>query len=550
MRIIIEPKTSIAVGDFGAAAASLTLTLEGRKKWLAFNRLQFETSGANVAAIRDRFPSAVVEDAREASEAAELLGEPETTPTGSPAPAFVLPPRDFQLANFERFKDKLFWAIFSEQGTGKTKVAFDIISHRFLRRMTTAVIVLSNPKGVHAQWIEEQLGKHLWHNVPVLAYVWDGKAPPKWVGRETPKMLQMVSGNIDMLRSAAGYALLEKIANQHRERLLILIDEADSIKNKDSQRSKLLRKLAEKTRQRGILTGTPIAKNLEDEWSEFYFLDPDVIGHKYRTSFRAQFCKMGGFENREVVGHRNLELFKSITAPHVFRATKDELDLPEKVYDEIVFDLTKEQKRIIKEIREKFFSDIDEKNGSTAASSGATALLRIQQVSNGFVISEDGSVVRLDNPRLEALQSLRRQVSGSMIIWCRFKEDVRIVREALGGVTIFGEDNDKQRAAAKDAFLRREAENLIATPGAAGKGVDGLQTVCGIAAYYSNSYNAIDRWQSEDRIHRIGMQGTATYFDLIGRGSPDRSILTNLRNKKALSTLVLDDVKKIMEELS
>jgi superfamily II DNA/RNA helicase len=177
-------------------------------------------------------------------------------------------------------------------------------------------------------------------------------------------------------------------------------------------------------------------------------------------------------------------------------------------------------------------------------------MLRIQQISNGFAVSEDESVLELANPRLDALLDLRRQISGPVIIWCRFKHDVKLLKKQFPrAVTIFGEDTQPERIVAKEKFMSGEATELLATPGAAGKGVDGLQNVCQDAIYYSNSYNAIDRWQSEDRIHRIGMAGTASYFDLIARGSIDRAILRNLKTKKDISAMALDDIKSIYEEI-
>lgn len=547
MKIVVEEKMSVASGQFGTEASQLALRLEGRKKWITHAKLRFETSQHNISTILSLFPEAGVEDARNRQEVANLLEAMEGRPVATPAPAFVLPPLDFQLENFERFKDKLAWAIFSEQGTGKTKVAFDIISHRWLSGMVTGVIVFSSPKGVHAQWIEEQMPKHLWRNVKILPYIWEGKKPPHWLGKETEE-LQMISGNIDMLKGN-GFKILEKFATQHKGKLLIIVDESDSIKNLNSSRSKKLRVLASVTPQRGIMTGTPIAKDLTDEWAQFYFLDPDIIGHKYLTSFRAQYCIMGGFENRSVVGHRNVEHFKKVTSPHIFRATKSQLSLPEKIYDSVVFDLSPEQRRMIREIREQFFSDITS-DSTLAVRNGASAIIRIQQITNGFAVDEDANIHWLANPRFDALTDLRRQISGPVIIWCRFKEDVKLLRKHFpGSVTIFGEDKQNDREQAKDSFLSGASQELIATPGAAGKGVDGLQKVCSDAIYYSNSYNAIDRWQSEDRIHRMGMKGSATYFDLIARGSVDRAILNNLKRKRDISTMVLDDIKQIMEDI-
>jgi len=545
MQIEISQKHAIASGAFANQAAALSLRLEGRKTWLGHAKLRFEASQHNISLLLSIWPDAVLNDLRN-----DAVGEfnDQSKINSDPIPEFVMPPYSFQLANFERFKNQAQWAIFSEQGCGKTRTAIDIICHRWTKGSVTGALILSSPKGVHAQWIDEQLPKHLWPSVKTETYIWDGKNPPVWLGKPSGK-LQIISGNIDMLKSQKGMGLLSIHATTHMERLFVLVDESDSIKNISAQRSRKVREIAALTPQRAIMTGTPIAKDLTDEWAQFYFLNPAIIGHKYITSFRSQYCIMGGFEGRDIIGYRNLEQFKSIVAPYIFRATKAELDLPPKIYDEVVFNLHPEQKEHIKNIRDNFFSSLGgDKAGSVR--NGASALLRIQQISNGFIVAEDETINIIANPRLSALVGLRRSIQGKVIIWCRFREDVRQVKSQFSdAVTIFGGNDADERAQAKAAFLNGAARELIATPGAAGKGVDGLQRICTDAIYYSNSYNAIDRWQSEDRIHRISMKGCASYFDLIARGSIDRAILANLKKKKDISTLALGDVIKIMEQL-
>lgn len=552
MSLIIRDKTStVKHKNLSAVSGRLIVGLEGRKNWAGMDKLTFESTESNIRLVKSLVPGVPVEDQRGIAQAFDT-GE-EAKPKKDVTEGewnFRMVPRDFQLENFKRFKDKLQYAIFSEQGTGKTKVSFDIISYRWLSNMITGVLILSSPKGVHSQWIEEQMPKHLWKGIEVDAAYWDGKKEPSWFGQRNPGKLQIYSGNIDMVSHDRSYKVLEKFVAMHGSRLKVIVDESDSIKNPASVRSKRLRKLVEPTMQRSIMTGTPIAKDLTDEWGQFLFLNERIIGIKYITAFRSQYCLMGGFENRQVVGHRNVEQFKSMTSPHVFRATKKDLDLPEKIYDEVVFDLSDEQKRHMRELKDEFITTV---NGAEANVSNAAALLiRMQQISCGYLVDDEKAKHELTNPRIDVLMKLSESISGKCIIWCRFNHDIELIKHKLGegAVSIYGKDSQKDRAESKERFLSDQSVKfLVASPAAAGKGVDGLQKVCSDAIYYSNSFNAIDRWQSEDRIHRIGMKGTATYFDLIARGSLDRHILKNLRNKKSLSDFVLDDMKLLAMEL-
>jgi SNF2 family DNA or RNA helicase len=142
--------------------------------------------------------------------------------------------------------------------------------------------------------------------------------------------------------------------------------------------------------------------------------------------------------------------------------------------------------------------------------------------------------------------------NGKKIIWCRFTRDVEVIQEMLGerAVTYYGEDSKAQKVDAKRAFiLDEDIEAFISNPAAAGTGVDGLQRVSSCAIYYSQSFNVVHRWQSEDRIHRIGAgDASATYIDLVARGTIDRSILSNHKKKKDLADLVLDDIRMMLKE--
>jgi len=547
INIVIATDKAILSGPFAERGLTFVQALEGRRHHTD-GRLTFEPTAHNLRIVKAAFPELGITP--------ENISETALHQSWVD-PLFRMTPHDYQLENFDRFKDAPVCAIFSDPGTGKTKTALDIVSHRWHARMITGVLVFSSPKGVHAQWVEEQIPLHMWENVPLQAWWWrgSGKVVPKWLAYASPwNELRIFSGNIEMLVSDRACMVLEIFMAAHHDKLLIIVDESDSIKNWSAKRSKKLRELASRhgVRQRMIMTGTPIAKDLTDEWAQFYFLDPRIIGHKYKTSFQAQFCIMGGFENRNVVGHRSVEQFKQITAPFIFRATKEQLHLPEKVYDTVQFELTDEQLKLIRQMREACIAVLDsEKDRRVLASTAATALLRIHQISCGFAVVSGEGTHELKNPRLDVLTDLLNQFGErKVIIWCRFRHDIEVICKALPNhaASIDGGTPAGGRTIAKNLFINdRNIKYLVATPDTAGKGMDGLQTVCSTAIYYSNSYNAILRWQSEDRIHRIGQKGTASYFDLIARGSPDKAILRNLRNKKDLSTFVLDDMRRIIE---
>lgn len=572
MKIEIGPKTCLATIPQTIPFPSLIMRLEGRKYVPKPGQIKFETSNHNIKAFSELYPLAEVVDTRSAlAEIYDAFGGADLTaaniPLASggdqflPAPAREIEPRwkyepfEFQRRNYERFKLKKLFALFSEPGTGKTKTDIDIMCYRFLAGHLTGAAVVAWPSSVHSQWIHEQIPMHLWDGIKIKMAAWDGKKWPDWVGEERPKgELQFIGINVEALNFDKGKKGLEKFLRLHGKKGWLKIDESQTLMTPSSKRTKEAIRLGKIVGQRSIMTGTPLAKNLIDEWSQFNFLDPEIIGHKYQTSFKAQYIILGGDDGRKVVGHRNIEQFNSLVAPHIFRATKaEELDLPPKMYDEIVFDMTPQQKKHQAELKQKFITMLDS-GEVTSVKNAATLLIRLQQLACGYMVTDDGQIEDFPfNPRLDALDSLLTRLTGKIIIWTRFNRDVELIKAKYGNraVTFNGSTSLADRKIAKEQFMDKGSlvDYIIANQDAMGAGVDGLQRVCQTAVYYSNSFNSISRWQSEDRIDRVGMIGSATFFDLIARGSVDRRIVNNLKAKRSFSDMVLGDVRRMIDEL-
>lgn len=71
-------------------------------------------------------------------------------------------------------------------------------------------------------------------------------------------------------------------------------------------------------------------------------------------------------------------------------------------------------------------------------------------------------------------------------------------------------------------------------------GIDGLQETVELAIYYTNSFNREHRWQSEDRIHRLGMCGTALYADMVVSGTVDELPLAAFKTTADLIQTLMD----------
>jgi SNF2 family DNA or RNA helicase len=252
----------------------------------------------------------------------------------------------------------------------------------------------------------------------------------------------------------------------------------------------------------------------------------------------------------KIVGYKNMqELQQRVDAYALRLRSADCLDLPERTYQVLPIQMTTEQKKVYDEMRKDALAEVE--GGVVVAEVAVVKLIRLQQILCGHVKDEDEVVHTLPQNRVEACADVMRNVDGKVIIWARFHHDIDLLVAALkeyNPVTWDGRTSTDERQMAKDRFIHDEECRLfIANPSAAGTGVDGLQHVSHTMIYYSNSFKASDRWQSEARLHRDGQKGTVNIIDLVVPNSLDGYILKALKHKKDVATAMVD-IREALEE--
>lgn len=517
--------------------------LEGRRRWSPAG-LHFEPTGHNLDVVRKLAP-------------AESEPTPEVEAFEEARAAYVSKTEPFphQVEALRRMLDR--FALFMDMGTGKSKVAIDRAGQLWAANRIDAVLVVSK-KGPHRQWIEEQFPTHYGSEL------WDGAF---WPVKRLPETLLVKDGrlkvfaiNYDGAKAEKGKRAAIDFVTAHRGRVFLVADESQEIKNAASARWRAMDEIKRKasTAHRVLLTGTPIAKDLTDEWSQLKWLDEGILGIKYVTTFRARFCRMGGYEGREVVGHVNVDEFRRLTDPYAFRVTQEDIGLLPPVFEEWAFDLDPRQISAMRALKNELLTEL-ESGAEISAANVAVATSKIQQIANGFVLDEDGRAHLLvepaKNPRLNAMEEYLDAHDGrKVVIWAKFRQDVALIAERLEkigrrAVEYHGGVSDKARADGVASFLSPNgADTFLGNAQSGGAGLN-LQGDCVSSLYYSNGNAAIDRWQSEKRIQRIGASGLVTHTDLIANRSGDRKILANLKRKKSISELGIGDYREMLEAL-
>ena len=435
------------------------------------------------------------------------------------------------------------FGFFMEQGTGKTKVTIDNAVYLYNMELLDTVYVIA-PNSVYTNW-KKEIELHSSANNYIYQHKIDKKFYPK------KNKLNWYLMNIEAFSHKSGYNKGLELVEQRGLTTMMVIDESTTIKNRTAKRSKNVLKLGKGVRYKRILTGTPVTKSPLDLWSQFAFLDEDLLGFKSFYSFRARYCIMqskpvGG--NRRIefpVSYINLEQLEEKILPYTHRVLKkDCLDLPPQIWQRRNIYLSNEQRNAYEILKEHARVVIQDKQSSIH--NKLTEIAKLQQVCSGFLYSDDGKLVELSNAKLDELLNIIEEIEGKIIIWATFRHSIQKIEETLqkkygekSVVTLYGDT--KKRSEVVDNFNDpRGSRFLVSNPSVGGYGL--TLNASSYQIFFNNSYNLEERLQAEARNHRSGQKADkVTYIDLVAIKTIDEFIIKALKEKITISAKTLGE---------
>jgi SNF2 family DNA or RNA helicase len=208
-------------------------------------------------------------------------------------------PFDHQVTAYNKLFGKEYAALLAEMGTGKTKVAVDIASNLFLNGTLKRVLVIA-PKGIHAQWSDEQLPIH--SPIPWTGFIWESKNTKTYKNEKTRFLskknsldegLKWFFVNVDAFSTDTHLRVFRDYLAA--EDSMVIVDEATTIKEPKSKRSinisfelgtaqKIDQRLVgfvPASKYRLILTGSLVNNSPFDVYQPFNFLKFDYFGRSF-----------------------------------------------------------------------------------------------------------------------------------------------------------------------------------------------------------------------------------------------------------------------------
>jgi SNF2 family DNA or RNA helicase len=470
---------------------------------------------------------------------------------------FKTKPFTHQLKALEMSWDKKVFAYFMEMGTGKSKVLIDNMSILYDKGHINGALIIA-PKGVYKNWFDSEIPTHMPNHIEKTMVLWEssaGKSKEKELDTlfKSSFDLHILIMNVEALSTKKGKQFAEKFLNCHKT--LMAIDESTTIKNPGAIRTKTIIGLGKHVLYKRILTGSPVTKSPLDLYTQCWFLDPWLLDQQSYYSFRTRYAltrkiNVSGRQVEIVVGYRNLGELSEKLKPFSHRVLKDDcLDLPPKTYMKRTIQLSEEQSKVYKQMKDIALATLNGK--MTTTHNVITQLMRLHQITCGHFKSDDGTTQTLKSNRLDELMDVLSEMEGKAVIWAHYRYDIEVIVEAIkkeygdkSVVTYYGDTStdDRQKAIKLIQDPKSEVRFIVGTPQTGGYGI--TLTGASTMIYYSNGYDLEKRQQSEARIDRIGQTKNMTYIDIIAENTVDEKIVKALRNKINIASEVLGEELK------
>lgn len=393
---------------------------------------------------------------------------------------------------FQKFKELRVGALFMEQGTGKTRVALDLVNE------TDSNLVLflcpCSTKG----------------NLQAEIDKWGIQKEYYIFGYET-----VASSDTTYLK------ILDIIKDK---KVFIVADESIFIKNENSKRYRRLMNIAKHSHYRLILNGTPITKDEWDIYNQMSFLSPKIIDMD-RSKFLNTFFKRVKYKKR------------GQSAREFYKLSEVNIDYLHKLIEPYIFECSFQFDKKVKSTNIEVFASEENREKYEISK---------QRLLNSLFIGEacleqfqNLAVTCFDDKNRH--KEIARHLKGQIIVFCTLLSEVNDISKEIDCYVITGAHNLKERAEIINKF-KADDKPLLMTIGTGAYGLN-LQFCNKIAfASIAFDYGKID--QAKSRIRRLGQERDIEYIYFTSDLGIYNMIQENNQRKIDLKELIIERIKK------
>jgi hypothetical protein len=474
---------------------------------------------------------------------------------------YLTTPLNHQVEYFERTRELPAFACFWEQGLGKSKALIDQAAWLYSQGLIDGLLVIA-PNGVHRNWTDDELPKHLHPQTRWSAYCYQSSTgTTQRAKREVQQLLDhkglaVLVVSYDALMTEQGAKTVKAFLTKRH--CLYAADESARIKTPTAKRTIRVLASSKYAPYRRIMSGTPVGNGPFDVFTQMKFLGENFWAEhfasyaEFKTTFGVfqEVRTSGGQRFQLLVKYRQLPWLYSLLKEHSSRLLKtDVLDLPDKIYTKRYYQPSSKQLAMYREIEQTGLVNFqDSLHDATLA---IVRQMRMYQVLCGYLPTdvenpkESLELIDQDNPRLKCLFDALEDCPGQTIVWAKWTKDIDLIleeaaRRKIIAVRYDGQVGDDERQGNLKRFKDDATVTLfVAKQSTAGEGLTIVNAKTSI--YYTNDWSLSARLQSEDRNHRIGQDTSPTYIDIVAHDTLDMKIVEALQRKLDVACTILGD---------
>ena len=321
---------------------------------------------------------------------------------------------------------------------------------------------------------------------------------------------------------------------------MVVLDELSSFKNHQSKRFRAMKALRPNVKRIVGLTGTPSGNGLMDLWAEFRILDMGERLGRYISQYRNLYFKPDKRNGMVVYSYKPLPgaeeaIYHQIADITVSMKATDYLEMPELVSVAKEVRLSEKEKERYDELKKSLVLELP--GGEVTSANAASLTLKLSQMANGAIYTDDKNVVNIHDRKLEALEDLVESANGKPVLvayW--FKHDKDRIRERMEAREL------KEPQDFADWNAGKIPVALI-HPASAGHGLN-LQQGGSILIWFGLTWSLELYQQTNARLWRQGQADkTVIIQHIVAKDTIDERILNVLKHKNGTQAALIEAVK-------
>ncbi len=326
---------------------------------------------------------------------------------------------------------------------------------------------------------------------------------------------------------------------------MVVVDELSSFKNYQSKRFKALMKARPKVKRMVGLTGTPSSNGLMDLFAEFKLLDMGARLGRFIGQYRTAYFSPDKRNGQIVYSYKPLpnaeqQIYDKISDITISMKSTDHLKMPELISTQLEVELSESEKKKYEELKKDLVLALPD--GEITAANAASLTGKLSQMANGAVYSDDESILKIHQRKLDALEDIIEAANGKPILvayW--YKHDVERITKLLDRLKV-----EYARISSPDSIERwNKGEFAVGLihPASAGHGLN-LQQGGSALVWFGITWSLELYQQTNARLWRQGQAAeTVVITHIITKGTIDERIIKALEKKDTSQSALIDAVK-------